>query len=59
MLPPKEKPTDPEAPIMDPFPQPKTFPSGWDLSGMIVDTQKESFEVPAKSTQAGNPSSGQ
>jgi len=39
MKPPKEKVEDVQAPIFDPFPEPNTMPSGWDLSGLIPDTR--------------------
>ena len=32
-------PTVSEAPIFDPFPEPNTMPSGWDLSGFTSDPQ--------------------
>jgi hypothetical protein len=31
---PNETPNDSETPIFDPFPEPQTMPSGWDLSGL-------------------------
>ena len=34
---PTENPNVPEAPIFDPFPEPNTMPSGWDLSGLTPD----------------------
>jgi hypothetical protein len=34
---PTENPNVPEAPIFDPFPEPNTMPSGWDLSGLAPD----------------------
>ena len=30
---PNENTTVPETPIFDPFPEPNTMPSGWDLTG--------------------------
>jgi hypothetical protein len=35
---PKEKTENVErAPIIEPFPEPQTMPSGWDLSGLVAD----------------------
>jgi hypothetical protein len=34
---PNEDTTVSEAPIFDPFPEPNTMPSGWDLSGLAPD----------------------
>ena len=31
---PSENPNVSETPIFDPFPEPNTMPSGWDLSGL-------------------------
>jgi len=28
----------PEAPLFDPFPEPRTMPSGWDMSGLVPDS---------------------
>ena len=28
----------PETPIFDPFPEPVTMPTGWDLSGLVPDS---------------------
>lgn len=36
---PNEPPNISESPIFDPFPEPSTMPSGWDLSGFTPDTQ--------------------
>ena len=35
---------NPETPIFDPFPEPKTMPTGWDLSALV------SAPVPVSST---------
>jgi len=29
----------PEAPIFEPFPEPNTMPSGWDLSGLVTEPE--------------------
>lgn len=34
---PTENPSISDSPIFDPFPEPNTMPSGWDLSGLIPD----------------------
>jgi hypothetical protein len=33
---PTENPNVSEPPIFDPFPEPNTMPSGWDLSGLTL-----------------------
>ena len=38
-----------EVPIFDPFPEPNTMPSGWDLSGLTSDPQ------PVTASQADDP----
>lgn len=43
---PNKNPNVSEAPIFDPFPEPNTMPSGWDLSGLTQDP------VPASATPA-------
>jgi hypothetical protein len=34
---PTENPSVSDSPIFDPFPEPNTMPSGWDLSGLVPD----------------------
>jgi hypothetical protein len=46
---PEENPNVSEAPIFDPFPEPNTMPSGWDLSGLTSDPQ------PVTASQADDP----
>jgi hypothetical protein len=36
----------------DPFPQPQTIPSGWDLSGLISDPQPVTVNTAADSTES-------
>jgi hypothetical protein len=36
---PTENPNATETPIFDPFPEPQTMPSGWDLSGLAPDPE--------------------
>ena len=36
---PTEKPNVPETPIFEPFPEPSTMPSCWDLSGLAPDPE--------------------
>lgn len=36
---PNENPNVSETPIFDPFPEPQTMPSGWDLSGLTPDPE--------------------
>ena len=53
MTTPKEKIESVQVPIFDPFPEPNTMPSGWDLSGLILDTRLVSIspaEDPAATT---------
>lgn len=38
---PNENTKDPETPLFDPFPEPKTMPSGWDLSGFTQDAGQD------------------
>jgi hypothetical protein len=47
---PNEKTEPDKTPIFDPFPEPQTMPSGWDLSGLIPDTR------PVSVSQADDPS---
>jgi hypothetical protein len=39
---PNETPNVSETPIFDPFPEPNTMPSGWDLSGLTPDPEPAS-----------------
>jgi hypothetical protein len=44
-----------EEPIFDPFPEPRTFPGGWDLSGMISslkDDESESGSLPTSNSSS-------
>ena len=45
MKPPKEKTEPAKSPIFDPFPEPQTMPSGWDLSGLITDPRPVSISL--------------
>ena len=36
---PEENTNASETPIFDPFPEPQTMPSGWDLSGLTPDPE--------------------
>ncbi len=36
---PNETTTESETPIFQPFPEPNTMPSGWDLSGLTPDPE--------------------
>lgn len=36
---PTDNPNVPEAPLFDPFPEPNTMPSGWDLGALSSDPQ--------------------
>ncbi len=41
-----------EAPIFEPFPEPNTMPSGWDLSGLISKPEPASDLSAGDSTEA-------
>jgi hypothetical protein len=45
MTTPKEKAETTQTPIFDPFPEPNTIPSGWDLSGLIPDSRPVSISL--------------
>jgi len=45
---PNENPNASDTPIFDPFPEPQTMPSGWDLSGLTPDP------APAPATPVDN-----
>jgi hypothetical protein len=40
-----------EAPIFDPFPEPNTMPSGWDLSGLTPEPTPASAETVTEATE--------
>jgi len=48
---PTEDPNVSEAPIFDPFPEPNTMPSGWDLSGFTRDLQPASAAPAGEATE--------
>jgi hypothetical protein len=41
-----------DAPIFDPFPEPSGYPSGWDLSGIVLE------DGPASVSSAGDEAEG-
>ncbi len=46
---PREDPDVSETDWFDPFPEPRTIPSGWDLSELVPDPQTEPvFDAPAE-----------
>ncbi len=49
---PTEDPNVSEAPIFDPFPEPNTMPSGWDLSGLVSNPEPASASSASDSTEA-------
>ncbi|MFZ5818883.1 MAG: hypothetical protein ACOYYJ_03190 [Chloroflexota bacterium] len=42
----------PEAPIFEPFPEPNTMPSGWDLSGLVPDPEPASVSPESDTAEA-------
>jgi len=48
---PNENPKVPEAPLFDPFPEPRTMPSGWDLSGLLPDSGPAPADQTADETE--------
>lgn len=42
---PNEDPNISDTPIFDPFPEPNTMPSGWDLSGLTRDTEPAPIDL--------------
>lgn len=50
---PNEDPNVSETPIFDPFPEPNTMPSGWDLSGLTRDTEPAPVAPADDSTDTG------
>lgn len=52
MTTPDENPNVSEAPIFDPFPEPSGYPSGWDLSGIVLEDE------PATVDSAGEAAEG-
>ncbi len=44
MTTPNENPNVSDSPIFDPFPEPQTMPSGWDLSGINPEPGQASAE---------------
>jgi hypothetical protein len=44
-----------EAPIFDPFPEPNTMPSGWDLSGLTPDPAPATAVPADDSTDTSTP----
>ncbi|MFZ5912176.1 MAG: hypothetical protein ACOYYU_19385 [Chloroflexota bacterium] len=42
----------PEAPIFEPFPEPNTMPSGWDLSGLVSDPEPASVSSASDTAEA-------
>jgi len=48
---PTENPNVSETPIFDPFPEPNTMPSGWDLSGLTPEPTPASTETVTEATE--------
>lgn len=52
---PKEKiETIERTPIIEPFPEPQTMPSGWDLSGLVADQLPKSTSPANQNTNVNN-----